>query len=327
MIITRTPFRISFFGGGTDYPVWFNEHGGSVLSSTIDKYCYITCRYLPPFFDYKYLLRYYLREEVKSVEDINHPTIREVIKFLNNYKGIEVVHYADLPAQSGLGSSSTFTVGFLNAMYALQNVKPSKIQLAKEAIYIEQTLVKENVGSQDQCAAALGGFQNIKFFDENKIENLEISIPKKNKTLLEDNLLLFFTGLARSASNTAKEQIENIRTKKVDLNEMLKVVDIGISILSNSSDINDFGLLLNEQWQIKKSLSSLITNSFIDDIYNKGIEAGAIGGKLLGAGAGGFIIFYAEKEHHKAIKNSLKELLYVPFKFEKEGSVVIYNKT
>jgi len=325
MIISRTPFRISFLGGGTDYPDWFKENGGSVLSTTIDKYCYITCRYMPPFFDYKYLLRYYKREEVKRVDEINHPTIRETIKLLNVEKGIELVHYADLPAQSGLGSSSTFTVGFLNALHILQKKMVSKIDLAKKAIYIEQFLIKENVGSQDQCAAAIGGLNNIKFYDNNKIISNKLNITNERKILLQDNLLLFFTGLARSASKTAEEQIKNIKSKKIDLNEMVKSVDIGIGILENSSNLNDFGYLLHEQWQIKKSLSSLITNSFIDDIYDKGIKSGAKGGKLLGAGAGGFILFYAEKEFHQSIKDSLKTFLHVPFNFEDKGSTIIYK--
>ena len=247
-------------------------------------------------------MRYYLREEVKNVDQINHPTIRETVKFLNEQNSIEVVHYADLPNQSGLGSSSTFTVGFLNAMYSLQNFKPEKLRLAKEAIHIEQNLVRENVGSQDQCAAAFGGLRNYKFTNVNDIKTVKIDINEDKKKFARTKLTFIFTGVWQSASKTAEEQINNIKSKKIDLNEMSQAVDIGIDIITIGNNLNDFGLLLHEQWQIKKSLSSLITNSTIEDIYTMGIKAGAIGGKLLGAGAGGFILFYAEKEYHEKLK-------------------------
>ncbi len=326
MIISKTPFRISFFGGGTDYPVWYEKNGGSVLSTTINKYCYINCRYLPPFFDYKYRIRYAVREEVKNISEIVHPSVRECLKFLNVSNGIEMVHTSDLPAMSGIGSSSAFTVGFLNSLYALAGKMVPKKQLALNAIYVEQDLIKENVGSQDQTAAAFGGFNRIDFGGAEEINIHPVIISPEKLKLLQDHFILFFTGYSRDASDIAKEQIKQTPSKYNELSAIKAMVDEAMSILySQSRGIEDFGKLLHESWKIKRSLTSLISTNQIDEIYETAMKAGAIGGKLCGAGGGGFILFFAPPEVQPRIKEALKNLLYVPFSFETGGSQVIFN--
>lgn len=323
MIITRTPFRISFFGGGSDYPAHFENHGGSVLSTTIDKYCYINVRHLPPFFEHKSRIVWSKLESVRHHDEIQHPSAREILKFLNIDKGVEIHHDADLPARSGLGSSSSFSVGLIHALHALSGKIITKRQLALDAIYIEQEKLKENVGCQDQAAVAFGGFNKIEFGDYHKIAVHPIPLLSDKLNLLQDHLMLFFTGLARTASEVAQEQIKNTRNKEQEIKSMVKMVDEAINIL-NSGDIGDFGKLLHETWQIKKSLSSQISNSSIDEIYEAGLKSGATGGKLLGAGSGGFILFFVKPELQNQVKERLKNLLYVPFKFENLGSQIIY---
>ena len=326
MIISRTPFRVTLFGGGTDYPKWYNTHGGAAINATINKYCYITARYLPPFFQFKHRIRYYLHEETNSIKDIKHPSVRETARFLKLKKGIEIVHNADLPAQSGLGSSSTFTVGLLNALYGIKNYMPTKRELALNAIHIEQNLIKENVGSQDQTAAAFGGLNRITFSDENTIDVDLILISKNRLLKLQNNLMLFFTGFARNASEIAKKQLEVTLKKENELKNIYNICCEGFSVLNNKNEpINRIGELLNEQWKIKRSLTNQITNKNIDDIYNAGISAGATGGKLLGAGAGGFILFYVEKQYQNAVKKALEKKLFVPFNFDSTGSKIIYH--
>ncbi len=325
MIICRTPLRMSLFGGGTDYPQWYTEHGGAVLSTTINKYSYINLRWLPPFFDYKYRIRYFNQEQVNYADEILHPSVRECIKFLKINGGIEVVHNADLPARSGLGSSSAFTVGMLHSLYTLMNYMPSKKELAMNAINIEQNLIKESVGSQDQVAAAFGGLNFISFDKNSQIDVEKIVIPVERISQLESNLLMFFTGFARTASEIAKIQIEEIDKNERHLNLMSEICLEGKNILINSNaDLNELGKLLDMQWDLKKRLAKEITNPEIDDIYNAGIENGALGGKLLGAGGGGFIVFYAEKEFHSRIKSALKEKLFVPIRFDYSGSKIVY---
>lgn len=332
MIISKTPFRISFFGGGTDYPDWYRKEKkiGKVLSTAIDKYSYIVCRYLPPFFNYKYRIRYYQREETNLINQIKHPTVREGLKYLKIKEGIEIVHHADLPARSGLGSSSTFTVGLLKALHELQKKKITKNILANQAIHIEQNIVKEIVGSQDQVIAAYGGMNKIIFSKKKILSDFSVKKinPYNNKLkVLEDNLMLFFTGLVRTAADIAKEQVSQIQKNVNSLKEMSSMVDEGVSILENNNiPIKNFGKLLDAQWKLKKSLAKNITNSKIDSIYRMGIEAGALGGKLLGAGSGGFLLFYVEKKNQNNIKKKLKKLLHVPFKFEEKGSHIIYNE-
>jgi D-glycero-alpha-D-manno-heptose-7-phosphate kinase len=324
MIITRTPFRVSFFGGGTDYPAWYEENGGAVLSATINKYCYISCRYLPPFFDYKYRIRYSFREETQTVSEIQHAAVRGCLDFLKIKHGIEMVHTSDLPARSGIGSSSSFTVGFLNALYALIGQMVSKRKLALDAIHVEHNIINENIGSQDQAATAFGGFNKIAFGGEQKVCVTPVTIDREKLEVLQDHFMLFFTGISRNASDIAGEQIRNTPSKKKELKLMTEMVDEAINVLnSDVKNIADFGKLLDETWKIKKSLSKLITNGAIDDIYKAAIGAGANGGKLLGAGGGGFILFFAPPAIQDRVKVALKNLLYVPFRFEKLGSQVI----
>ena len=323
MIITKTPYRISFFGGGTDLNQWFKENGGAVISTSIDKYCYISCRYLPKFFDHKYRFVYSQIEDVLRIDDIKHPAIKGLLNHLNWQEGIELHHDGDLPARSGLGSSSSFTVGMLNALSALKGNHISKYELAKQAIHIEQKVLKENVGCQDQIAAAFGGFNKIEFYGEDSFKVSPIIIPEERLNRLQDNLLLFFTGISRFASEIEKSKIVNFSSKKIELTKMHEMVDFSIDILVNrNKDIDDFGRLLNDGWHYKKSLSSMVSNNEVDDIYELAMKSGALGGKLLGAGGGGFILFYAPKSHHKNIINNLKHLIHVPFKFENSGSTV-----
>lgn len=325
MIISRTPFRISFFGGGTDYPVWYKEHGGAVLATSINKYCYITMRYLPPFFDYKYRLLYSRTEQTKDISEIQHPSIKETLRFMDLMKGVEIHHDADLPARTGLGSSSAFTVGLLNTLYALKGKMVTKRQLALDAIHIEQNMIRENVGSQDQTTAAFGGFNKIEFGGDQEIKVQPITIGAEKSNLLQDHLMLFFTGFSRTASEIAGEQIKKTQDMTEELKKMLEMVDEAIGILnSSSSDITDFGRLLNESWMIKRKLTSKITTPQIDKIYETALEAGALGGKLLGAGGGGFILFFVEPESQPKVKDKLKNLLHVPFNFENIGSQIIY---
>jgi len=328
MIISRTPFRISFFGGGTDYPVWYEKNSGAVLSATIDKYCYITTRFLPPFFNYKYRIRYTTREEVRDISEINHPSVRECLKFLNIDNGIEMVHTSDLPAQSGTGSSSAFTVGFLNSLYALNGRMITKRQLALDAIHVEQDLIKENVGSQDQISAAFGGLNKIEFGGERKIFVQPITIGPEKIDLLQNHLMLFFTGLSRNASDIAKEQIKQTPSKEKELTIMGQMVDEAVNILNGGVDrLSDFGKLLDESWKIKRCLTDKISNSQIDNIYETGVKAGALGGKLCGAGGGGFILFFVPPENQQRVKEALENFLYVPFHFESLGSQIIFHST
>ena len=324
MIINKTPFRISFFGGGTDYPVWYRENQGAVLSTTIDKYCYITIRYLPPFFPHKHRIVYSKIEMVNDINEILHPAVRATLQFLNIDKGIEIHHDGDLPAKTGLGSSSSFTVGLLKSLYALKGVIPSKLQLAKEAIHIERDILKENVGAQDQVAAAFGGFNKINFNGKDEIKIEPITIGKERIKQLENHLMLFFTGFSRTASDIAKSQIENTPNKKRELSLMYQMVDEAIKILNEKGDIKDFGKLLHEAWLLKKSLTDKISTPEIDNIYEKALQAGALGGKLLGAGGGGFMVLFVPPENQPGVREKLKNLLEVKFHFENEGSKIIY---
>jgi D-glycero-alpha-D-manno-heptose-7-phosphate kinase len=327
MIITRTPLRISFFGGGTDYPVWYKEHGGSVLSTTIDKSCYITCRRCPPFFDYHSRVSYSRVENVSDNRAINHPSVRECLQYLGMDEGMEIHHVADLPARTGLGTSSAFTVGLLLALYALKNQMRSKDALATDAIHVEQNLIGEAVGSQDQVSAAYGGFNRINFQQDGGIEVNRVLTSVERLADLEQHLALFFTGFSRTASEIAQEQLKMTPHRQRELETMLQLVDEAEGIVTNPNrSMDDFGRLLNESWQIKRTLTHKITNGSIDEIYNAGIEAGALGGKLLGAGGGGFMLFYVSPDKREALKSRLKRLLCVPLGFSQRGSqVVVYE--
>jgi D-glycero-alpha-D-manno-heptose-7-phosphate kinase len=325
MIISRTPFRISFFGGGTDYPDWYEKNGGAVLSTTINKYSYVSCRHLPPFFDdVKMRVVWSKIELTNHVDEIEHPTAREAMKHLGFRENMEILHNADLPGRSGLGSSSSFTVGLLNALYALQGKMVTKRQLALDAMHIEQTLVGENIGSQDQAAAAFGGFNKITFGGPQKITVEPIIISPGRQHELQDHMMLFFTGFARTAHEIAGEQIKNIPKKSAELNQMMQLVTEAMNILNSEGSVRDFGKLLDEAWQIKRGLSSKVSNDAIDAIYERARKAGALGGKLLGAGSGGFMLIFAEPERQPQVKEALKDLLQVPFSFETLGSQIIY---
>jgi D-glycero-alpha-D-manno-heptose-7-phosphate kinase len=324
MIISRTPFRISFFGGGTDYPVWYKENSGAVLSTTIDKYCYLTVRYLPPFFLHKHRIVYSIIENVKYVSEIQHPAVRALLEFCKIDKGMEIHHNGDLPARSGLGSSSSFTVGLLHSLYALKGSIVSKCQLAKEAIKVEREILRENVGSQDQVAVAYGGFNKIIFDKDDHFRVEPVTLHKEKLQQLQNHLMLIFTGLSRTASEVAEEQINNTPHKKKDLAAIQETVEEAVKILSQDRDIKEFGKLLHESWKIKKSLTKKITNLTIDNIYDKALRSGAVGGKLLGAGGGGFILLFVPPERQADVKEALRELLEVKFCFENAGSQIVY---
>ena len=327
MIISKTPFRISLFGGGTDYPSWYRDNGGSVLATAIDKYCYISCRHLPPFFEHKHRIVYGKVESVKDIEEIQHPVVRAVLSTLGTRAGLEIHHDGDLPARSGLGTSSSFTVGLINAMNAMKGLQTSKDDLAKQAIYIEQEVLKENVGSQDQILAAFGGFNKIDFNTDDSFNITPVIISKELTCKLQDHMLLFFTGLSRYASDIAKDKIANIKNNFRELTQMKEMVNEGLSILHRPSDpIKDLGKLLRESWKLKRSLSPKVSTPQIDEIYETGINAGAIGGKILGAGGGGFILFFAAPENHNKILDRLKNLVHVTFNFDNTGSkIVVYE--
>lgn len=327
MIITRTPFRISFFGGGTDYPPWYRDHGGAVFATTIDKYCYITCRRLPPFFEHKHRIVYSHIENVRDIEEIKHPAARAVLKWANVVDGLEIHHDGDLPARSGLGSSSAFTVGLAHALYGLRGQMVSKSTLAKDAIHIEQDLIGENVGSQDQVSAAYGGFNRIDFHRDDSFDVTPVIIPVHRRDELRDHLMLCFTGFSRIADEIAKSQIDNFSNREKELNRMREMVDEAIAILADCSvSIDEFGKLLDLSWKYKRSLSDRVSTPEIDQIYDEAMRAGAIGGKILGAGGGGFMLLFAKPEKHAAIRERLKELVHVSFNFDDSGSrVVLYQ--
>jgi len=326
MIISRTPFRISFFGGGTDYPVWYEKYGGAALSTTIDKYCYLMVRYYPPFFPIKYRIVYSKIESVNEHDEIVHPSVKATLKHLQFHDGVEIHNTADLPARSGLGSSSSFTVGLLHALSVLQRKEVTRESLGLDAIHIEQNLIKENVGSQDQVAVANGGFNFITFAPGNIIKVNPVQISQERIDLLNSRLMLFFTGFSRFASEVAAEWIKSAPKKAVDLHTMRKIVDEAVEILSDlNRNIDDFGHLLHKNWLLKRGLNRAVSTSQIDEIYDRARRAGAIGGKLLGAGQGGFMILYVTPELQAKVRDALKELLHVPFKFEGTGSQIIQS--
>jgi len=325
MIISRTPFRISFFGGGSDYPAHYKKHGGAVLATSINKYCYISCRYLPPFFDHKHRIVYGQQEKVSKISDIQHPAVRECMSFMNIGQGVEIHHDGDLPARAGLGTSSSFTVGLLKALYALKGEMVAKRMLALNAIHVEQERIKENVGSQDQVITAFGGLNKVMFDGDSEFLVQPVTIKSERYKSLQNNLMLFFTGFSRTASDIAREQIKKTPEKEKDLKRLAEMVDEALEVLNDSSsDISEFGKLLHESWMIKRKLTHKITTDTIDKIYETARKNGAVGGKLLGAGGGGFILFFVEPEKQQKIKEKLKDLLYVPFKFEELGSQIIY---
>jgi D-glycero-alpha-D-manno-heptose-7-phosphate kinase len=327
MVITRTPLRISFFGGGTDYPVWYRENGGSVLATTIDKCCYITCRWLPPFFDYHSRVSYSKVENVSANSEIWHPSVRGCLQFLGIEEGVEIHHIADLPARTGLGTSSAFTVGLLLGLYALRNEMRDKQALATDAIQVEQELLREAVGAQDQASAAYGGFNRINFLQDGSLDVRRILAAPARLAELEQHLALYFTGFSRTASEVATEQVKVTPSRNRELRAMLEMVDEAEKIVMDANrPLAEFGRLLHEGWQLKRSLTNRITTPEIDEIYEAGRAAGALGGKLLGAGGGGFMLFYVPPERREELRARLKKLLCVPFSFSQKGSqVVVYE--
>ncbi len=324
MIISRTPYRVSFFGGGTDYHTWYEEHGGAVLSTTINHYIYLSVRHLPPFFNFKNRIVWRMVEEAQDIQDIRHPAVRSVLEYMDAKQGIEMHYHGDLPAQAGLGSSSAFTVGLLNAMFALRGVMSSKLNLACEAVHIERDLLKENVGVQDQIAASYGGFNKITILQNGEFTVHPVILPRERMQDLHSHMLMFYTGVSRSASEIAAQQMNNTKSKKAELSTMRLLVDDAVDMLTSGQDLLDFGRLMHETWQLKKSLSPAIAPDFINDIYDRALRAGAVGGKLLGAGGGGFILFFVPPHKHQAVLDALHELLLVPFEFENDGSRIIH---
>ena len=324
MIITKTPFRMSFFGGGTDMEDYFKENGGAVLSTTFDKYCYVNVRHLPKFFDYNTELSYSKIERVTNVEDIQHPAIREAMKMLDMHE-IRLTYEADLPARSGLGTSSSFAVGMLNAFYALKGKYADKKKLADEAIYLERVLCNEAGGWQDQIAASFGGFNRINFGPDG-YEVLPLIISLERKKRLNDNLMMFFTGFTRFSSDVQKaNSATSPDDKKMMLKKMKNLVDEAEAILVNDEkDLDDFGRLLDTTWKLKRQTGGSVSTNSIDDLYDKGIKAGALGGKLLGAGGGGFLVFYVQPDKQDSVKKAMSDLMYIPFEFENGGTQVIH---
>lgn len=324
MIISRTPFRISFFGGGTDYPAWYLKHGGEVLATSINKYCYISCRYLPPFFEHRIRVVYSKIENCRNFEEIQHPAVRETMRFLEIDRGLEVHHDGDLPARSGMGSSSAFTVGLLHGLYALKGVMPSKRQLALESIHIEQNMIHETVGSQDQVTAAYGGLNHIIFRPDSSIAIRPVTLARDRLEELNSHLMLFYTGIKRTASDMAKTYVNDLENKKEHLSTMQEMVGAALDALTGNRCICNFGELLHKSWMLKRGLSPNISNGEVDHLYEFARANGAIGGKITGAGGGGFLLLFVPPSAHKRMRAALKDLLSVPFKFDSSGSQIIF---
>ena len=323
MIISQTPFRMSFFGGGTDMEEYFKEYGGAVLSTSFDKYCYVNVRHLPRFFDYSTEVSYSKTERVTSVDDLQHPAIRNAMKMLDMHE-IRLTYEADLPARSGLGTSSSFAVGMLNAFYALKGKYADKKRLADEAIYLERVLCNEAGGWQDQIAASFGGFNRINF-NADGYEVLPLIISPERKKRLNNNLLMFFTGFTRFSSDVQKANGLDKRDKIRQLQEMYSLVDDAENVLTDKNcDLDEFGRLLDHTWKLKRQTGAAVSTDSIDGLYAKGIKAGALGGKLLGAGGGGFLVFYVQPEYQKAVKEAMSDLMYIPFEFENGGTRIIH---
>ncbi len=324
MVISRTPFRISFFGGGTDYPAWYRQHGGAVLATTIDKYCYLTCRYLPPFFDHKYRIIWSKIEKCATLDEITHPAVREVLRHMGVGRGVEIHYDGDLPARSGMGSSSAFTVGLLNALHALQGRMRSKTMLARESMHFEQDVLKETVGSQDQVLAAHGGFNLVRFERDDRITVAPVTVPVARVRELAAHLMLFFTGIQRTASTIAASYVQDLDRKAESMQRMTALVGDAVEGLGSDRDIRFFGELLHQAWTIKRSLGAQISNPVVEAQYARAQAAGALGGKLTGAGGGGFMLLFVPPDQQARVIQAFPDLIHVPFEFETEGSRIIY---
>lgn len=326
MIISRTPYRLSFFGGGTDYPEWYREHGGAVLSAAINRYCYLTCRWLPPFFAHRSHIVYSRIEDVSDNASILHPAVRECLRHLGIADGIEIHHAGDLPKMTGLGTSSSFAVGLLHALHRLlDHPDPAPMQLAREAIHLERDLCREHVGSQDQTAAAFGGLNHIRFAPDDSLDVVPVGLPEDRLASFESSLMLFFTGFSRYASEVVTAQLDNLPRKTRELTEMAAMVPEGLRILRGGGDLSDFGRLLHESWMLKRSLSSRVSTPEIDAMYAAAREAGALGGKIAGAGGGGFLLLFVPPDRRSSVRNALSHLLHVPFRIDFTGSRILYS--
>jgi D-glycero-alpha-D-manno-heptose-7-phosphate kinase len=324
MIISRTPYRISFFGGGTDYPAWYRQHGGAVLGASIDKYCYLTCRHLPPFFEHRIRVVYRQIETCSTVDEINHPVVREALRSLGIDRGVEIHHDGDLPARSGMGSSSAFTVGLLHALHALRGEMMTKHQLTTEAIRLEQDILGETVGSQDQTLASYGGLRHVRFQTDGEIEVSPLVLPPGRLEELKSNLMLVYTGIARTASDVAQSYVPELESRRRQLRIMTQMVDEAIQILTGGVNLIAFGELLHEAWIAKRSLSPVVSNDEVDRLYETALDAGALGGKLTGAGGGGFLLLFVPPENRASVIEALDGCIHVPFEFETGGSQIIF---
>jgi len=324
MIISRTPFRISFFGGGTDYPAWYRQRGGAVLAATINKYCYLTCRYLPPFLEHRFRVVYAKIELCHKVDEIVHPSVRETLRYLKIDRGVEIHHNADLPGRSGMGSSSAFTVGLLHGLYALKGCATGKKQLAAESIHLEQEVMKETVGSQDQVCAAYGGVNHISFLPNGEFTVQPMTLSQPRLEELNSHLMLFYTGIKRTASEVASSYVASMEERATLLAKMHDYVGQSCAILNGGQDLQAFGELLHQAWLAKRALSDMVSNPQVDALYEEARSAGAVSGKLLGAGGGGFVLFFVPPARQAAVRQQLNRLIQVPFKFEFSGSQIIF---
>jgi D-glycero-alpha-D-manno-heptose-7-phosphate kinase len=324
MIISRTPYRISFFGGGTDYPAWYRQHGGAVLAATINKFCYLTCRYLPPFFEHRIRVVYSKIESCHKLDDILHPSVRESLRYLKIERGMEIHHDGDLPGRSGMGSSSAFTVGLLNALHALQGRAVGKKQLAEQSIHLEQEVLKETVGSQDQVCATYGGVNRISFLQNGDFTVQPMTLTQERLAELNSHLVLFYTGIKRTASEVASSYAVGMEERAALLTRMHECVEQSCAILNSSQSLAAFGELLHQAWQAKRALSDKVSNARVDALYEDARKAGALGGKLLGAGGGGFLLLFVPPEKQAKIRKQLNRLIEVPFEFEFSGSQIIF---
>lgn len=324
MIISRTPFRISFFGGGTDYPAWYRQHGGAVLAATINKYCYLTCRYLPPFFEHRIRVVWSRIELCQKLDEITHPSLRETLRHLRFDRGVEIHHDGDLPGRSGMGSSSSFTVGLLHALRALRGEVSGKRQLAEESIHLEQEILKETVGSQDQVCAAYGGLNRISFHQNGQFSVQPMTLSSARLEELNSHLMLFYTGIKRTASDVASSYVAAIDERAGLLRQMREYVDQSCEILTSGRDISAFGELLHQAWMAKRALSDKVSNSEVDGFYEAARAEGALGGKLLGAGGGGFLLLFVPPEKQAKVRKRFSRLIHVPFEFEFSGSQIVF---
>ena len=323
MIITKTPFRISLFGGGTDYPAWYRKNGGEVISFAIDKFCYLTTRVLPPFFDHKYRIAYSKVETTRSIEDIQHPAVRSALEKYCPDLSLEIHHDGDLPARSGVGSSSAFAVGLIHSLSVLQNRELSKIELANEAIFLEQSILKENVGSQDQIACALGGFNYIKFGGKNEWTHEPIQISDSRVSEIESRMVLVYTGVQRSSSNIQANLLLNIDSKTKTMERTIELARICREIIESDSDLDQIGQLLIESWSLKKEMNTAAVTNELEEVWSKAKLAGALGGKVLGAGGGGFCLFWIKAGTREEFLKRFNVGTWVPIRITSEGSSCI----